>query len=206
MVNFKNIKRNYIYDNNVMLKESIQYPYIMLNNTFNNYYVEMVNNRLNKDFRYYGDAIDNYKKDKQEGYTFSPYEIDMTTTVTLDTKNLISLYIDNYEYLGGAHGNTDRVGNSWNLITNGLLTLSDLFDSDYQTVILNTIKKEAARRMDSGNVSYFEDLDSNIEKYFNPNNFYLDKIGVNIFYPLYTIGPYYIGIQVFNIPYILLKK
>ena len=48
---------------------------------------------------------------------------------------------------------------------------------------------------------YFYGVASLVRKYFNENNFYITPEGFVIYYPLYSIAPYYTGIQTFTIPF-----
>lgn len=150
-------------------------------------------------------AVKQYQFSKSQDYPFNAYELMQVYEVTYCTKPIVSLFFDLYEYTGGAHGNTIRTGNTWDLKKGNLLILNDLFmkDYDYNKVILKTIEAEARRRQISGKADYFEDLPQNLVKFYDEKNFYLTEGGIAIFYPLYTIAPYAVGIQVFIIPYLL---
>lgn len=149
------------------------------------------------------EAIRQYQDALANGYPFNPYALVQTFEVTYHAGVLVSLFLDEYEYTGGAHGNTIREGNTWDLRRRRMLKLRDLFRPgyDYRESILQVVEHEAHRRQTSGEVDYFEDLDENLREYFDEDNYYLTYSGLAVFYPLYTIGPYAIGIQVFVVPY-----
>ncbi len=149
------------------------------------------------------EAIAQYRDALANGFPFHPYALVQTFEVTYHAGVLVSLFLDEYEYTGGAHGNTIREGNTWDLRRRRMLKLHDLFRPgyDYRGPILQVVAQEAHRRQTSGEVDYFEGLDENLLEHFDEDNYYLTYAGLAVFYPLYTIGPYAIGIQVFVVPY-----
>jgi hypothetical protein len=153
----------------------------------------------------YPQAVKQYQFSKSQGYPFHAYELVQNFDVTYCKKPILSLYFDLYEFTGGAHGNTVRTGNTWDLKRGTLIKLNELFvrDYDYNQIILKTIQAEARHRQISGKADYFENLNENLVKFYDEKNFYLTESGIAIFYPLYTIAPYAVGIQVFVIPYLL---
>lgn len=201
------------YKNTLMLDIKIEYPEITgpislrSELILHKYYM----NDLRKIYRYaklelYPMAVDSYKYAVSQGFPFNAYTLIREMNVTFNDKGLISLYFDTYEYTGGAHGLTTRVGNTWSLDAPKLLTLDDLFAPgfDYADVIIREITRQAHENIKAGNDIYFDNVEANIVSNFNPANFYLTPDGVAIFYPLYSIAPYAAGIQVFVIPYDML--
>ena len=198
------------YDAQLMVKIAIEYPQIEANApeegamAFNQYYQdEAVKLSEMGEDSLYPDAVAQYKFDMQQGFPFNSYELMQVFTVTYNKLPIISLYRDVYTYTGGAHGLTERTANTWEMDESALLELSDLFVEgyDYNAVILETIKAEAKKRQESGEVEYFDDYMELIDEYYDEKNFYLKDEGIVIFYPLYSIAPYYVGIQEFLIPY-----
>jgi hypothetical protein len=153
----------------------------------------------------YPQAVKQYQFSKSQGYPFNTYELVQNYDLTYCKKPILSLFFDLYEFTGGAHGNTVRTGNTWDLRLGTLITLNELFirDYDYNKIILKTIEAEARRRQIAGKADYFENLSENLVKFYDEKNFFLTEEGIAIFYPLYTIAPYVTGIQVFIIPYVL---
>lgn len=151
----------------------------------------------------YDSAVSDWKFSKEKGYPFNPYELMQVYDVTYNAIPVLSLYYDVYQYTGGAHGMTDRTGNSWDLTRCKLLSMKDLFRRgyDWRAQIYKYIDAEALRRQTSGEAQYFDGLTENIRKYFDEKNFYLSCQGLEVFYPLYSIAPYYVGIQVFTVPW-----
>ncbi len=198
------------YQDVTMVKVSISYPEIggdipkLCARRFNDYWArEATGLRKNARQELYGSAVEDYEYSRQKGYPFNPYELMQVFEVTFNSVPILSLYADVYQYTGGAHGMTDRTGSTWDVQRCRMLEMRDLFGRgyDYTTPILKYIPAEAARRQASEEASYFEGLEQNIRKYFDEKNFYLSCQGLNVYYPLYSIAPYYVGIQVFTVPY-----
>jgi hypothetical protein len=170
---------------------------------FNMYYREKAQNN----YRYastslYHTAIKQYETAKSQNFPFNNFEFVEVFEPTYCKKPFISLFYDIYEYTGGAHGNTTRKGNTWDM-RRGMIRMDDLFDKkyDYNSAILQYVESDARRRQISGMSHYFEGLSENLKKYYDEKNFYLTEEGLAVFYPLYTIAPYSEGIQVFIVPY-----
>lgn len=201
-----------LYHNKVLMVEvKINYPTIVQGYSgnsavFNAHYRQ----KAHRNYRYaasrlYQAAVRQYSLSKSQGFPFHNFEFVETFEPTYCRKPMISLFYDIYEFTGGAHGNTVRKGNTWDMERGVLVPLGSLFEKgyDYKSVIIKYIVSEARRRQMAGLANYFDNLEENVMKYFDPANFYLTEEGLAIFYPLYTIAPYSEGIQVFIIPYFM---
>lgn len=205
----KTIKDSLYYQNVLMVKIEINYPYIE-NEKYNNaimrfnQYNENMATRINTyaKIKLYRDAVDQYRYANKNDFPFNNYEIFVVYYITYDKNMLLSLYSDRYEYTGGAHGITRRIAQTWDMNRGMLLNLNSLFKPgyNYRKVILDEITKQAKEKENEGEY-FFDDLEENLIKYFDPRNFYLSEDGLSIYYPLYTIAPYVAGIIVFTIPY-----
>ncbi len=203
------------YDNQLMVKITIEYPQISANApdegavAFNRYYQEeaVKLSEVGED-TLYPDAVAQYQYDMQQGYPFNSYELVQDYTITYNKLPIISLYRDVYTYTGGAHGLTQRTGDTWEMTESALLDLRDLFVEgyDYNDIILKIIRVEATARQERGEVDYFDDYLTLVETYYDEDNFYLSDKGIVIYYPLYSIAPYASGIQEFLIPYRIFGK
>lgn len=204
------IQEKIAYQGVTMVDVSIAYPSIdgdfpkKCARRFNDYYVR----EAQKQLKYaketmYKDAVADYKFAMEKGYPFNTYELMQVYEVTYNSLPVFSLYYDVYQYTGGAHGMTDRTGNTWDLYRCKMLEMKDLFTRgyDYTLPIFKYLEAEALRRQASGEAQYFEGLVENLHKYFDEKNYYLSCQGLEVFYPLYSIAPYYVGIQVFTVPY-----
>lgn len=206
----RTIQDKLLYQGVVMVDVNIAYPQMTSGRAetgrreFNRYYIRQARRQMRHARQdLLPMAIRQYEEAQQEGYPFNAYTLMQTFEVTYNAGYLLSLYLDVYEYTGGAHGNTGRCGNTWDLKRRRMLRMSELFRPgyDYRDTILRAVEREATRREESGEVDYFEDLYENLHEYFDEANYYLTYNGLAVFYPQYSIGPYAIGIQVFTVPY-----
>ncbi|MNP35104.1 hypothetical protein D3C76_1284230 [compost metagenome] len=193
-----------------MINIDIEYPSITLPQgrliqiKINRYYQDLAT----KFYRYSIDtllpaAIDQYESSLKDGFPFNAYEVVMKYTVTLNYNCTLSTYFDQYQYTGGAHGNTLRLSNTWNLQTGNTIRLKDLFSdkSNYKDTVIKQVQIQAKENLIKNPGIYFENYEDLIVQNFNEDNFYLTQNSVNIYYQQYDIAPYSTGIVVFDIPY-----
>lgn len=116
--------------------------------------------------------------------------------VTYNEKGLLSLYLDNYLFAGGAHGNTIRTGYTANVATGQVYALRDLFKegTDYQTVLSAEVAKQIAER----------GLTPRLLRPFlsiaPDEGFYIQDGRLVIYFDQYEYFPYAWGFQEFAIP------
>ena len=148
-------------------------------------------------------AVEDYLNSIQNGYPVREYEAQQVFEVTYKKDCTLSLYFDRYEYTGGAHGNTTRRSDTWNLQSGERIALAQLFPEsmDYRTYLIKTIVKQIADEIAGGQNPYFENYEENVTNFFNENNFYLTPNGLVIYFQQYEIAPYASGIREFTIPY-----
>lgn len=203
----KEINEQMTYRGVVVLTYTIIYPQIIMDNykagiiKFNNFYKKVVNDYI----RYieedlYKRAVEDYINSIENGFPVRPYEAYMKTNITYNECNMVSLYIDKYEYTGGAHGNTIRTSQTWLLNTGRIIGLNDLFDTnDYIIYILREINAQIAKQIETGENQYFDNYCQLVLENFNVENFYVTKDGIAIYFQQYEIAPYSSGIPVFII-------
>ncbi|PEE42760.1 DUF3298 and DUF4163 domain-containing protein [Bacillus pseudomycoides] len=188
------------------LEYQISRPY------FSNFYDTKFQKKLNT---YYKTTTDRFKttlaKEAKKYYTeaqesnapFHPYVANVDYKVTLQKSPLLSLYVNYYQYTGGAHGLYTWKANTFDLNEKRLLNLDDLFqkDSTYQDII----RTEIVRQIKQNESIYFPDATEKVmsTKKFN---YYLEPDHLVIYFSLYEIAPYSSGIPQFRIPYTLLRK
>ncbi|KAA9002367.1 DUF3298 and DUF4163 domain-containing protein [Paenibacillus spiritus] len=112
-----------------------------------------------------------------------PYEFDSRFLVTYNSNGLLSLVMDQYSYLGGAHGMTYRQGFTFSLKDGKRLLLKDLFGANpnYKKVLNAKAGKEL--RAMGGYLGGFTGLTT--EKYF-----YLKEGKAVLFFQLYDYTAY----------------
>ena len=204
----RQIEEHMQYQNQTLLHYVIHYPRLsstvfpqtarLLNQHF-----EQKAREHEKYFRehLFTDAKDQYNYAKSAGYPIRAYEALVTYTVTYNLGCVFSLYFDQYEFTGGAHGNTVRHAENWELVQPTLMPLSSLFPpgTDYERRILAAIQQRIQAQASSDPI-FFPDYAKLIKQYFESSQYYLVPDGMYIFYQLYQIAPYVLGIPTFQIP------
>ena len=124
----------------------------------------------------------------------SPFvKMDGTYELKNNDKGVLSLTLINYAFAGGAHGNTIVKGLTFDVETGHIYTLPELFKpgSDYIKKISEIIKVQIKER----NLPTLGDFTE-----INPNqDFYIADRSLVIFFQLYEITPYFVGIPYFPI-------
>lgn len=151
----------------------------------------------------YRQAVREYRDSRSQHFPFRPYDAVMQYTLAWNRKGLLSLYRDQYEFTGGAHGNTLRSSDTMSLKTGARIPLSAFFPrgTDYRLLILRSVLKQAEENYRREPGIYFDDYRNLIVQNFNPESFYLTPAGLAIYYQQYEIAPYSTGIVVFSVSY-----
>lgn len=168
-------------------------------NQLNTYYEQSID-RFKKTLA--KEAKKYYKEAEESGAPFHPYVANVDYKVTLQKPSLVSLYVNYYQYTGGAHGLYTWKANTFDLNEKKLLHLDDLFQKDgtYKDII----RTEIVRQIKQNERIYFPDA---AEKVMSAKKFkyFLEPDHLVIYFPLYEIAPYSSGIPQFRIPYTLLR-
>lgn len=207
-----NIQLKKIAEESEFFKAQISYPYFQIKEKYKDREKESIKtiNKINEEiYDYVVDFKNNVKKKSEEYKKYyeshdkdnsSPkfiYEAYSEYNVAYNSDNLISIPILTYEFTGGAHGMSVLKSFNYNLKNGQELKLSDIFKEqvDYKKVINSYIKKEIEKNKDlyfSGEDG-FKGIDDN-------QGFYLEGDKLVIYFQLYEIAPYYVGIPKFEIP------
>ncbi len=136
---------------------------------------------------------------RNNSYPFHPWEAALDFTVTYHERGLLSLYMDAYEFTGGAHGNTVRCGDTWDLSRGMPRTLASFFPagSRWRRESIAAVREEIERQIATGEYSYLDGWYEAVATQFDPCRFYLTSQGVAVFYPLYSLAPYVEGFPTF---------
>ena len=199
------IKRELKYDDVVVLKYYIEYPRIVNEssnisvkkfNLYNEHIAKLI--QKNAEETLYKEAVELYKYNKKNDYTIMVYEIYRSYEITLNTSSMISLYADEYIFSGGAHGNTIRTSQTWNMINGRIVNLNELYSRAPYFIL--DILKVISNQIQQNKEVYFDDACCLAIDSFNPKNFYLTPRSIVIYYQQYDIAPYASGIRTFEIP------
>ncbi len=146
----------------------------------------------------YNEAVETYKYNKENGYPIMVYEVYRTFEVTYNFSNIVSLYIDEYIFTVGAHGNTTRRSQTWDLLRNDCMLSIECFFPNNPYFIID-ILKEINIQISTNPEIYFDNTCNLVIETFNPESFYLVPNGIVIYFQQYDIAPYSSGIRTFNI-------
>lgn len=205
----RTIKKNIYYNNTQVLTYTIHYPQLF----FHNYqeFLNQLNSYYESKAREYEHtlttrllrmALEEYDNSIANNYPVRSFEAFVDYTITLNQNCLFSLYFDQYEYTGGAHGITLRYSDSWNLQKEKRIMLGDLFPNhdNYKHDSITMIQEQIAKQIKQGTF-YFDHYHELVTQNFNENSFYLTPEGIVIYFQQYDIAPYSSGIMTFTIPY-----
>lgn len=209
-VNTITIESQLYHGSTPVLHYKIQYP------QFINRSHQRVLNRINKTYKkralleqikaetlMYCEALHRHEQAVKDGYEFAPTEVLMVFDVTYNQDCVLSLYVDRYQFTGGAHGITEKEGDTWNIESGYRISLDQVLLPlvDVKEFILSQVLGQISVQIASGDDWYFENPIKLASKYFNCKNFYLIPEGIIFFYSLYEIAPYASGFPQFLIPF-----
>ena len=124
-----------------------------------------------------------------------PYEL-MARYILSNNDNILSFYIDYYQFSGGAHGITTR--NTYNIDTKtgNKLTLKDLFKEgfDYKNYINEEIRKQINKHPE-----YYFTGKEGFNGIKEDQSFYIKDNKLIIHFQYYEIAPYATGMPEFEI-------
>ena len=151
----------------------------------------------------YSAAVADYKNSIANNFPVHTYEAIQTFNITYNEDCLLSLYMEYYEYTGGAHGSTERTSQTWNMNNGRILPLSAFFrrNFNYTEHLKKIINKQIAEQTADGTGAYFDNYRELVDKTFNPESYYLTPEALAIYFQQYDIAPYSSGIPTFMIPY-----
>lgn len=191
------LKQNYIcyyeYDLYIINKiNSIIYNYIM-----------GFKSEIEKEAKEYKKYYNQILNSEEEKYIKYKYEAYTNYDLTYHKNNIVSIPMTMYKFTGGAHGMTYLVSYNYDLLTGKRLLLKNLFKEgvDYKFLINNLIKYEINKNKelyfigDEGFISISDD-----------QKFYIDNDKIVIYFDLYEIAPYYVGLPKFEVPFDDYKK
>lgn len=203
------ISRDLYYDQIVLLSYTIQYPQFSSESfqpavqCINQFYREkVIAYQLYFETKLFRQAMEQYQNAIENKYPVMKFEAFVVYTVTYNENCTISVYCDSYEFTGGAHGNTLRFSETWNLNCGKQTKLCELFASpNYKCDIIKMINCQIAEQIKNGTNQYFENYSELVAQNFNEDNFYLTPQGVVIYFQEYDIAPHSSGLPTFLLPF-----
>ena len=213
-----NIQLKKIIEESEFFKAQINYPYLQIKEKYkgmekeNTKTINIINNEIYNYLCNFKSNIKKQSKQYEKEYKNSYKDLDLPKfvyeayseyDVSYNRNNLISIPILTYEFTGGAHGISTLKSFNYNLKSGEELKLSNIFkyNVDYKSVINNYIKQEIEENKDL----YFTGKDG-FKGIDDDQGFYLENDKLIIYFQLYEISPYYIGIPKFEIPFSEIKN
>ncbi len=138
-----------------------------------------------------------------EGRPAAPYEVDARFRVTYGGRCALSLYSDVYTFTGGAHGNTTRFSQTWDLCTGEISPMRAFLTAEEgDGFVLEEVLRQIRRQVGAGNEpDYFDGEEENVAQGFDPAQFYLTPTGMTVYFQQYALAPYSSGIREFQLPF-----
>ncbi|WP_052356670.1 DUF3298 and DUF4163 domain-containing protein [[Clostridium] dakarense] len=210
----------YIYRKNInkeseFFKYDISYPILMpfatyFNTSFYNMtIINKINQTIYNDIIKYKNEIKKQSKEyekeyinifskSKEDYVKYQYELIVDYKVTYNKNHIISIPIQKYEFTGGAHGMTYLDSYNYDLRDGKRLRLSDMFkkDVDYKKIVDTFIEESINKNKEL----YFQD-EGKFTGISDSQQFYIEDDGVVVYFNLYDIAPYYVGIPKFKLTF-----
>ena len=210
IVREKVLMQDMYYKNNLVMHYTIKYPqfisetYQTIANKLNSLYkTKAVMYEKSNIMNLYQMAMVEYEYSVANNYPIRQFEAFVDYTITYNQNCIVSLYFDQYEYAGGAHGLTVRYSDTWSLCKSKRIELAELFPhrSHYRDYVMQMIDLGIEHELEQNNSMYFENYQQLVKENFKANNFYLTKEGVVIYFQQYDIAPYASGLPTLLIPY-----
>lgn len=136
-------------------------------------------------------------------YGFHPYTAQFSYEIKRCDDKIISIVFTQYDYTGGAHGNSWNYGVTFDTATGDRLHLEALSDDStafYQMLFLNLNAQAALPAYETYIFDEFvADIDASLLK--DSAVWYFDRSGLSFISNPYVLGPYAAGTFEFNIPY-----
>lgn len=136
-------------------------------------------------------------------YSFAPYTADFSYETKRCDDKLLSIVFKQYDYSGGAHGNTWSYGITFDTVTGERLyleTISDDYTVFYQ-MLANNLNHQVT--LPAYKDFVFSDFTSDVEDSLlkDSASWYFDRSGMSFISNPYVLGSYAAGTFEFNIPY-----
>lgn len=205
-IKMNTVEKELYYQGEVIVRYKIEYPEIIT--SYYNEGIQIFNHENRKsalelkeyaEGELYEQAKQTYEFNKKNGYPIMVYELVRKCNITYNQNQLVSLYCDEYIFEGGAHGNTLRKSQNWDLKIAQEIPLQTFSKGNpyYLIDILKQINKQIAEQIENGVGSYFPQYCQLVLETFNLENYYLTPNGIVVFFQQYDIAPYSSGILTF---------
>jgi len=163
-IKMNSAEKELYYQGEVIVRYRIEYPEIITSYYKDGMQIFNQENRKSalelKEYaesELYEQAKQTYEFNKKNGYPIMVYELVRECNITYNQNQLLSLYCDEYIFEGGAHGNTLRKSQNWDLKIAQEIPLQAFSKGNpyYLIDILKQINNQIAEQIENGVGSYF---------------------------------------------------
>jgi hypothetical protein len=134
--------------------------------------------------------------------------LDVSFQTEYNRNGIISFFITEGSYQGGAHDSTAIKSETFDLRNGVRIAADNLFtveESEYTRLIKDYIIREMDRNAQKEEMPYFENYKELVESTYNKEAFVLTENGLRVYFQIYDLAPYVAGPIQFEIPYDYLK-
>ncbi len=209
------IEEKVIEQEHEFYKAKIRYPHLKIDEklikeeSYNPLFIQKINNDISTYVTAFEEDIEKqskeyeqyYKENKDKEQIKYQYEAYSKYGIAYNKNNYLSIPLLTYQFTGGAHGISYLKSFNYDLYNQKELTLKDCFkeDVDYKKIVNTFIKSEIEKQPElyfdgSGGIAGFTSISDN-------QDFYVSEDGIVVYFQLYDISPYYVGIPQFTMTY-----
>ncbi|MFT8322541.1 MAG: DUF3298 and DUF4163 domain-containing protein [Bacillus sp. (in: firmicutes)] len=194
------ITTKYFHDN-----KNLKYPVVsnLKNKTAQGKINTVLTNHIKKSALAYQELMKQMKEDKKKDFCKdSPsgcqYEYVTNFETKYNKRNKLSILYYDYQFTGGAHGNTIVTSYNFNNKNGHLYTLDDFFTSDKMYKKVTDYAK--SYMLKHPDIFYPDSNDYSSFKVTNKTQFYFADDGLYLIFQQYEVGPYVSGTPAIKIP------
>ncbi len=138
---------------------------------------------------------------RAKGRPFQLWQAQLTTQITRQEGELLSLIQDGTEQAGYDRPVTVRRGDTWSLDQGAPRTLGSFFPKErrWKKRVLEQVAEQITHRLAGGESLLDPDCLHKLRSTFDPARFSLNGEGAQVFFPMYMLGPSAEGIPTFDI-------
>ena len=130
-------------------------------------------------------AQEDWSADDLVGTSLTTREYTKNYRVVYADAKILSYYLEEMEYTGGAHGMTTVTTGVINRVTGKTMTLADILPTSKHAALLQALQTALIARLGSA--------DALLDEVFIPANFYVAKDGLHFVYNVYEVACYAAG-------------
>jgi hypothetical protein len=146
-----------------------------------------------------GNSLENDGMEDETGFS---YYMKLKNTVPYNKNNIVSLWVENNVYEGGAHGSHSIYCYVFDLTTGSFITEQQIFTEGYEKPLASIIVNKIAEANDLKDPKKLENIGySSIEDIIPNNNFMVDDQGITYYFNESEIAAYVVGVSKVFIPY-----